>query len=98
MQLTNAMGITCQIFLFQKSSSIHNLPRKYWSCQGWHFQVDVTKNMDMCTKMKQLGANMQDQETIVLILFLDSMNYFNHFKAQWHENIYKPQPIRINKF
>jgi hypothetical protein len=66
---------------YQPTSSMHNLPRKYWSCQGWHFQVDVTKNMHMCTKMKQLGAEMQDQETIVLRLFLNSMNYFKHFKA-----------------
>jgi hypothetical protein len=43
--------------------------------------VDVPKDMDMCTKVKQLGTNMWKQVTIILKHFLDFMDCFKIFKA-----------------
>jgi hypothetical protein len=39
-------------------------------------EVDVAQEVDMCIKVKQLGANMQLQVAIVLRLFLDFMDSF----------------------
>jgi hypothetical protein len=44
-------------------------------------KVDVAKDMDMCMKMKQLGANMQLQVAFVLRPFLDFMDSFKLSKA-----------------
>jgi len=39
-------------------------------------KVDVVKDMDMCTEMKQLGVKMQKQIVIVLRLFHDFITNF----------------------
>jgi hypothetical protein len=44
-------------------------------------KVDVVEDMDMCMKVKQLGANMRLQVAIVLGPFLDSMDFFKLFKT-----------------
>jgi hypothetical protein len=43
-------------------------------------KLDVVKDMDMCTKMKQLGVKMQKQIVIVLWLFHDFITNFMFFK------------------
>jgi len=43
-------------------------------------KVDVAKDVDMCTKMKQLGVKMQKQIVIVLRLFHDSITNFMFYK------------------
>jgi len=45
-----------------------------------HVKV-VVEDMDMHTKVKQLGVNMREQMTSVLILFLDFMDSFKLFKT-----------------
>ncbi len=44
-------------------------------------KVDVVEDMDMCMKVKQLGANMWLQVAIVLKPFLDFMDSFKLFKT-----------------
>jgi hypothetical protein len=44
-------------------------------------KVDVVKDMDMHTKVKQLGVNMQEQMIIVHRSFLDFMDSFKFSKA-----------------
>ncbi len=44
-------------------------------------KVDVVEDMDMCMKVKQLGANMRLQVAIVLRPFLDFMDSFKLFKT-----------------
>jgi hypothetical protein len=44
-------------------------------------KVDVLEDMDMCTKVKQLGTNMWEQVAIILRPFLDFMDCFKIFKA-----------------
>jgi hypothetical protein len=60
------MGIGyCMMFLHHQSS---------WKCKNrlelWA-KVDVAKDTDMHTKMKQLGVKMQKQIVVVLRLFHD---------------------------
>ncbi len=43
-------------------------------------EVDAIKEMDMCTKVKTLGAYMREQVVHVLQPFLDFMGCFKHFK------------------
>ncbi len=44
-------------------------------------KVDVVKNMDMDTKVKQFGVNMQEQVIIVCRPFLDFMDSFKFAKT-----------------
>ncbi len=44
-------------------------------------KVDVIHKVDMCIKVKQLGANMQLQVAIMLRPFLNFMDSFKLFKA-----------------
>jgi hypothetical protein len=44
-------------------------------------KVDVAHEMDMCIRVKQLGANMQLQVAIVLRPFLHFMDSFKLFKT-----------------
>jgi hypothetical protein len=44
-------------------------------------KVDVAHEVDMCIRVKQLGANMQLQVAIVLRPFLDFMDNFKLSKA-----------------
>jgi hypothetical protein len=44
-------------------------------------KVNVVENMDMCTKVKQLGVNMQEQVIIVLMPFFDFMDSLKILKA-----------------
>ncbi len=44
-------------------------------------KVDVVKDMDMHTKVKQFGVNMQEQVIIVRRPFLDFMDSFKFSKA-----------------
>ncbi len=44
-------------------------------------KVDASKEMDMHTKVKKLGANMREQIALVLRPFLDFMDCFKLFKA-----------------
>jgi hypothetical protein len=44
-------------------------------------KVDASEEMDMHIKVKKLGANMQEQVTLVLRPFLDFMDCFKIFKA-----------------
>jgi hypothetical protein len=45
-------------------------------------KVDVAKDMDMCTKMQQLGVKMQKQIVIVLRLFHDFITNFMFLKKK----------------
>ncbi len=38
-------------------------------------EIDDVKELDMCTKVKQLGMNMQKQVNVVLQPFLDFMDF-----------------------
>ncbi len=44
-------------------------------------EVNVVEGMDMCTKEKQLGVNMQQQVIIVLMPFFDFMDSLKILKA-----------------
>jgi hypothetical protein len=44
-------------------------------------KIDVPKDMDMCTNMKQLGTNMWEQVAIILRPFLDFMDCFKILKV-----------------
>ncbi len=44
-------------------------------------ELDASKEMDMCIKVKKLGANMREQVALVLRPFLDFMDCFKHSKA-----------------
>jgi hypothetical protein len=44
-------------------------------------EVDASEKMDMRTKVKKLGANMQEQVALVLRPFLDFMDCFKFSKA-----------------
>jgi hypothetical protein len=44
-------------------------------------EVDAFEEMDMCIKVKKLGANMREQVALVLRPFLDFMDCFKLFKA-----------------
>jgi hypothetical protein len=44
-------------------------------------KVDVVKDMDMHTKVKQFGVNMQEQVIIIGRPFLDFMDSFKFSKA-----------------
>jgi hypothetical protein len=44
-------------------------------------KVDAFEEMDMCTKVKKLGANMRKQVALVLRPFFDFMDCFKFSKA-----------------
>jgi hypothetical protein len=44
-------------------------------------KVDVPKDMDMCTKVKQFGTNMWEQVANILRPFLDFMDCFKILKV-----------------
>jgi len=55
-----------------------NFSRINWSCVS---KIDVIEDMDMCTKVKQLGINMWEQVTIVFRPFFDFMDVFKVSKT-----------------
>ncbi len=44
-------------------------------------ELDASEEMDMCIKVKKLGANMWEQVALVVRPFLDFMDCFKHSKA-----------------
>ncbi len=44
-------------------------------------KIDDVKELDTCTKVKQLGVNMQKQVNVVLQPFLNFMDFFQPTKA-----------------
>ncbi len=79
MQSINAMGIGLLSNVLASTIKLYvRLTKEKLELQ---VEVDAFKEMDMCTKVKKLSANMQKQVAILLRPFLDFMDCFKLSKV-----------------